>query len=144
MHAKPRVNFGEMSSRLVPETLRKTAGDRECGADAGFLEARHGHDGFNRLLLGFLDKCARVDEDRVSTGKIGHRGIFRCAEPGEHALAVYLVLAATEVQQCNSSHAWPLPYRCAIEEKSFAFKKNGPVAPARYNLCRITVLPSAR
>ena len=91
------VDLGDQRAQLLAVALREAAGDDQLLAGAlgrGVLEDRR-----RRFRLGRIDERARIDDDRVCLGRVGHEVPPGRAELGDHDLGVDEILRAAEADE---------------------------------------------
>ena len=136
-----RIDFRNLRAQLVAIALGQAAGDDQSLAGAGLLVLGHLEDRVDRLLLGFVDERAGVDDEHVGVGGIaGELMPLFLGEP-EHHLGVDEVLGAAErdhsnFHACNvfspgSSVFW------SLAQSGFAWTEDCGLETEDHNLPRI-------
>ena len=95
------VDFRDALADLVAVALDEAAGDDEFSCRAGGLVAGHFEDGVDRLLLGRVDKAARVDDEDLGLFGMGGEPRAGSVEHAHHHLGVDEVFGAA---QRNKAH----------------------------------------
>ena len=97
------VQLRQLFQQLPLIALGKASGGNQHLARPGLFEVAVFDDGVDGFLLGLFDESAGVDDDDL--GMFGIRGELKAAfgQRAQHDLAVYLVFAATKIDEPDRS-----------------------------------------
>jgi hypothetical protein len=104
VYAKPHIDLRKIRFYLGPEALRKATGNGKRCTFSIALVTCHFKDFMDRFLRSLPDERAGVHDDDIGFAKIPRYDEPFAGKMGEHALSVYLVLAASEVLQGYGRH----------------------------------------
>ena len=93
------VDFRQEFTQLLPVALGQTTGHDEL--PPGRLIGRQVQDRLNRLLLGRVNKAARIDHQDPGLFRVEAQRIARLRQQAEHDLAIHQIFRAAQIHQIH-------------------------------------------